>query len=92
MKVSRTDMTKYGSTGIAEININNSYEIDFLGVFIAILLGIIAWEILNKRIYVPPSVWSVVIIFLILGIILLALLLAVVLIGLIVSLKFLIGD
>ncbi len=89
MRISKIDTTRYEKSGIMEININNSYQIDFVGILIAIFLGIIAWELLNKRIYVPPSVWNVVIILLILGIILLIVFLAVVLVSLLISMKLL---
>ncbi len=88
MKITKGETLMY-EKDLKNINITNSVEIDFLGVIIAILLGIIAWELLNKKIYVPPNVWSAVIILLILGIVFLVVLVVVVLVGLIVSLKIL---
>ena len=93
MKISKLNISTYGgSSGLKDVNIINSYEIDFLGVFIAILLGIIAWELVNKKIYVPPNVWSVVIILLILGIIFLVVIIVLILVSLVVALKLLRGD
>ncbi len=70
MKLTKKEVSTYGISDLKDVKIINNVEIDFLGVFVAAILVIIAWELLNKSIYVPPYVWSMIYVLLVLGVIL----------------------
>ncbi len=79
-------------SNLKAVEINNSIEFDFVGIIIAVLLGIIAWELWNKHVYIPGSVWSVVMVLIIFGVILLFLYVILMIIGVAAVLSFMWRD